>query len=287
MSEENSKDLNGCGTINNNIFKSINSEERQACPMTHNLQVRNAVILASGYGRRMKRKERFPSKPMTPINKKPLISYVIDMLIEGGIEKIYIVHHSVTADVLKLLDYSSSYVKYLEFIEEDVQKGTLLTFSRVKDYISPPFLMVFEDIIADKSDFVNMLDFGKRYIAKDADLIIQTVCAPSILSEKAFLIEQGRVIKYQKNGIVDEASTAQRKKYGGMVYLWLSNPFLLMDRYISEQNYKFSAFLEKYIQNHTVYEMPINDMWDIDTPEAALLTEELLEKRGNWNVSIE
>ncbi len=255
--------------------------------MTHNPEVRNAVILASGYGRRMKRKESFPSKPMTPINKKPLISYVIDMLIAGGIEKIYIVYHSVTADVLKLLDYSACYAKYLEFIEEDVQKGTLLTFSRVKDYISPPFLMTFEDIVAGKSEFVNMLDLGKRYMSKDADLIIQTVSEPSILSEKAFLTEQGRVVRYKKNGIVDEASAAQRKKYGGMVYLWMSNPFSLMDRYISEQNYKFSSFLEEYIQNHTVYEMPINDMWDIDTPEAVMLTEELLEKWGDWNAGIE
>lgn len=255
--------------------------------MIHDTQVTNAVILASGYGKRLKKKECFPSKPMTPINKKPLISYIIDLLIDGGIKKIYIVYHSVTADVLKLLDYSAGYARYLEFIEEDVQKGTLLTFSRIKDYIAPPFLMVFEDIIAGKSDFVNMLDLGKRYTARDADLIVQTVCAPSILSEKAFLTEQGRIVRYEKNGIVGEACAAQRKKYGGMVYLWLSNPFPLMDRYISEQDYKFSSFLEEYIQNHTVYEMPIHDMWDIDTPEAVRLTEELLEKRGDWNVGIE
>ncbi len=65
--------------------------------MSPNMQVKNAVILASGYGRRMQKKERFPSKPMTVINNKPLISYIIDMLLDGEIEKIYIVYHSVTA----------------------------------------------------------------------------------------------------------------------------------------------------------------------------------------------
>lgn len=135
---------------------------------------------------------------MTPINKKPLISYAIDMLIEAGIEKIYIVYHSVTADVLKLLDYSDSYEKYLEFIEEDVQKGTLLTFSRVKDCIFPPFLMVFEDVIASKSDFVKMLDLGKKYINGNADLVIKNVCTPFIPSEKAFLTEQRKVVIYKK-----------------------------------------------------------------------------------------
>lgn len=32
-------------------------------------------------------------------------------------------------------EYSASYEKYLEFIEEDVQKGTLLSFSRVKEVL--------------------------------------------------------------------------------------------------------------------------------------------------------
>lgn len=100
--------------------------------MGNNFQVRKAVILASGYGRRMRQKGRFPSKPMRVIGHKPLISYVIDLLIYGGIEKIYIVYHSVTSDVLDLLTYSDAYAEYLEFIEEDEKKGTLLSFSRVK-----------------------------------------------------------------------------------------------------------------------------------------------------------
>lgn len=255
--------------------------------MAHDIQVRNAVILASGYGRRMRQKEHFPSKLMTMVNKKPLISYGIDVLINEGIEKIYIVYHSATADVLKLLDYFNNYAKYLEFIEVDVQKGSLLTFSRVKDFLAPPFIMMFGDIIVDKNEFVNMLHTGKKYIASDADLVIQTVNTPSILSEKAFLTENGRIIKYRKNGIVDEIKCGQSKKYGGMVYLWLSDPFRISDNYLLNQNYKFSAFLEDYILDHTVYEMPVNDMWDVDTPEVLKLTEELLKKRGGLDGSIQ
>lgn len=251
--------------------------------MCYDVQVKKAVILASGYGRRMCQKERFPSKPMTLVCCKPLISYIIDLLIYSGIDKIYIVYHSVTSDVLNLLEYSASYEKYLEFIEEDEQKGTLLSFSRVKEVLSPPFLMVFEDIIADKNDFVDMLNIGRKYIAGDTDLVIQTVRSPSILSEQAFLTEKGRVVMYQKNGIAGEVNNIQEKKYGGMVYLWLSTPFSLMEAYLADHNYRFSAFLEDYIPRHMVYEMPIHDMWDIDTPEAAAMTKELLEIRGGWN----
>lgn len=255
--------------------------------MDSNMQVKKAVILASGYGRRMRSKGRFPSKPMRVIGNKPLISYVIDLLLHSGIEKIYIVYHSVTADVLELPKYSPAYEEYIEFIEEDEQKGTLLSFSRIKDILSPPFLMVFEDIIADKRDFTEMLRIGQKYIAGKADLVIQTACSPSLISEQAFVTENGRIIRYQKNGITSAVNSVQEKKYGGMVYLWLSSPFSLVDTYLSEQNYKFSAFLEDYIPKHRVFEMPVNDMWDVDTPEAAELTQKILKKRGGWDGCIE
>ena len=60
----------------------------------------------------------------------------------------------------------------------------------------------------------------------------------------------------------------------------LSNPFLDIDKYLRKKCYKFSIFLEKYVSEHVVFEMPIQDMWDVDTPETVLITEELLKKRG-------
>lgn len=216
-----------------------------------------------------------PSKPMTLIDQKPLISYTIDLLIGGGIEKIYIIYHSATADVLNIFDYSSDYMKYVEFIEEDEQKGTLLTFSRIKDMVSPPFLMTFADIIAKRTDFIDMLKIGSSYIVSEADLIIQTVSSPSLLSEKAFLIEGSKIIKYQKNGVEGAVSRSQSVKYGGMVCPWLKNPFPIINKYLLQQNYKLSSFLENYIPSHLVFEMPVRDMWDIDTPEVLMLTEKI------------
>lgn len=254
--------------------------------MEHEYRLRNAVILASGYGRRMRRIKGSPSKPMMLIGHKPLISYIIDLLIGSGIEKIYIVHHSVTSDVRNLLTYSAHYAGYLEFIEEEEQKGTLLSFSRVKHMVSPPFLLAFEDIMADQKDFRDMLNIGRKYIGTDRDLVVQTVRRPSILSEQAFLVEKDRILRYEKNGIIGEIDGIQEKKYGGMISLWLSSPFPLMDSYLLEQNYRFSSFMEDYVPAHIVSEMPIHDMWDIDTPEAAAMTKELLERRGGGNGGI-
>lgn len=248
--------------------------------MDESNRIKGAVILASGYGRRMRKTACFPSKPMTMIGAKPLISYAIDLLIESGVEKVFIVYQSVTADILRLTNYDSRYVNYLEFVEEDVQKGTLFSFSRVKHLLEPPFLMTFADIIAEKNDFIDMLNIGKKYIGSKVDLVIQTVNSPSLLSERAFLTKNNKVIKYQKNGITGEENGNCDISYGGMVCLWLSNPFSLVDMYLSRQGYKLSGFLENYVPNHLVYGMEIKDMWDVDTPEAALMTQEILMKRG-------
>lgn len=93
--------------------------------MYYDVQVKKAVILASGYGRRMRQKERFPSKPMTLVCRKPLVSYIIDLLIYSGIEKIYIVYHSVTSDVLNLLEYSASYENSFreQLIKEEINNS--------------------------------------------------------------------------------------------------------------------------------------------------------------------
>lgn len=154
--------------------------------------------------------------------------------------------------------------------------------SRIKEIIQFPFLTVFEDIIAYKNDFVDMLQIGREYIGSNADLVIQTVRSPSLISEKAFLVEHGKVIRYQKNGITEKVNNTQEIKYGGMVYLWLSNPFPLVDKYLLCENYKLSSFLEHYISTHLAVEMPVKDMWDVDTPEAVSLTREILEKRREW-----
>lgn len=238
-----------------------------------------AVILASGYGKRMGKKNNDCSKPMTLVHGKPLISYSIDMLIACGIKEIYVVYHNVTSDVIRLLDLDSRYSGYLKFIQEDQQGGTLLTFSRVKDILSPPFLMTFEDIIAKTDDFVDMMNTGKKILSKrlDVDLVLQTVEKPTIETERCLIIEDGYILDYYKNGVNDDdVKSNQVVKCGGMVFLWMSDPFPLIGQFIDLGNYKLSSFLKYYIEHHKVMEMSIQDMWDIDTVISLELSEEII-----------
>jgi len=244
--------------------------------MNIDIKINDAVILAGGKGSRLQNGINGCSKPMTPILGKRLITFVIDSLLECGINNIYIVYHSSTADVLTLSTYNDIYFKKLKFIKASEQKGILSAVYCAKNFVDVPFIMTFADIIVQKNDFRQMLFNGLNNVNKHPDLLIQSVRNPSMPIEKVLLIRDGTIIKCDKSGLIGQESGNCKVKSGGMVYLWLKNPFSLIETSLAEGNYKFKQFIQPFIQKHIVLEMPINDMWDIDTHEDVLQTEKIL-----------
>ncbi len=70
-------------------------------------------------------------------------------------------------------------------------------------------------------------------------------------------------------------------KAGGHIYLWYKTPFPLIRKLVSNGIQDYSVFLQSFIKKHKVLEMPIKDMWDVDTPEAVKQTENILRSRAN------
>jgi NDP-sugar pyrophosphorylase family protein len=234
---------------------------------------KDAVILAGGKGTRLKTTDY--SKPMIPVCGKPVITYTIDSLLDSGFDNINVIYHKSTSDVLKLRE-NKDYSKALNFIEDKEQKGGMVGFSYVKEYVEEPFIMSFADIIVRKDHFKEMLLRGLK--VKNADLLIQTVEKSSIPFEKNLLLKNNRIIKWEKRGIVISSQSEYKVKSGGMVYLWNKNPFHLIEKLLSEGNYSFSALMKEIIQNNKVFEMQIKDIWDIDTVEDVAQTEKILSK---------
>jgi len=246
-----------------------------------NTLVKDAVILASGKGSRLRNKVNNCSKPMIPILGKPLIAYMIDSLLDSGINNIFITFHSSTVDVLNLKTYNEIYSNSLKFIEISEQNGGLSAFYYARDLVDVPFIMTISDIIVQKKDFRQMLFNALDLKSENPDLLIQTVDNPSIPFEKNLLIKDKTIIKWEKTGITDPKLKDYKVKSGGMVYLWFKNPFSLIKSFLSNKNYNFSHFLQQFIQKHNVLEMPINDLWDIDLPEDITQTENILKGGSN------
>jgi len=246
--------------------------------MNININVRDAVILAGGKGNRLQKGVSGCSKPMIRILGKRMILYVIDSLLECGINNIYIVYHSSTADILTLSTYSEIYQKTLKFIEDTEQNGTLSALYYVKNLVDVPFIMTFADIIVQKDDFRQMVFYGLNTANKHTDLLIQSVNDPSIPFEKLLLIKNGVIIKCDKLGITEPVSEDCMVKAGGLVYLWFKNPFPLITDLSSNKKHSLKQIIQPLIEKQTVLEMPINDIWDVDTQEDVLQTERILRQ---------
>ena len=250
--------------------------------MNSTSSIRDAVILASGKGLRLRNEVYDCSKPMTPILGKPLISYTIDSLINCGVNNIVVVYHSSSVDLLNIGKYNRNYKDVISFVEDTKQIGKLTAFYCAKDLVDSPFLLTYGDVVVKKEDFKDMLNLALQLTDKNPDLAVQTVEKPSIPVkepfEKPMLVQNGRIIKWKKEGaVIDAEIQGSEIKAGAMVYLWFKNPFPLMANFLQSGNFKYSVFLEKFVPTHIVFEMPVRDMWDIDVPENISHTERILQ----------
>ena len=66
----------------------------------------DAVLLAAGYGKRLRPLTNYLPKCLVPINGCPLIDYWIYLLVQGGVENILINLHYKTEMVRQFLDMS-------------------------------------------------------------------------------------------------------------------------------------------------------------------------------------
>jgi len=244
--------------------------------MNRNIEIKNAVLLAAGKGSRLCTLDSGYSKPMTPVFGKPLISYALDALIAYGIENIFIIYHSTSADVLNLKNINKPFYDTLNFVEDTHQKGGLSSLYYAESVVNAPFLLLFADIIVKKEDFIKMMTSKTVERTQYCDLLIQTVDTPSIPFEKPLLIRNNKIVRWNKSEIQNEHANNCTMKSGGMIYLWFKNPFYMIKKFLDSENYSFSEFMNYYIERHNVSEMKIDDLWDIDTLEDILKTESLL-----------
>jgi NDP-sugar pyrophosphorylase family protein len=232
----------------------------------------NALILAAGKGLRLQ--NRFNcSKPMVPILGKPLITFIIDSLIHCGIENINIVYHPSNSDILNLTKTNKVYSECIRFLENKEQQGLLSDIDFASKEIDMPCIISGADIIVQKEDFKEMLQYGLNMKSQNPDLLVPIVNSPSILNETPFIVKNDRIIKWNLHSRRNDSNA------GGEAYFWYETPFPLVKKLISSGIQDWSIFMQTFIKKHKVFVMPIKDMWDVDTPEDVTQTENILLNR--------
>jgi UTP--glucose-1-phosphate uridylyltransferase len=151
-------------------------------------KVKKAVVAAAGFGTRLLPQTKAMPKEMLPLVDKPIIQYVVEDLVEAGIEDIIIVtgYHKrsiedhfdqVNADLLANLEESSK----TELIDELKKITTMANFAFVRQHKGPygsarpilntshligdePFIYTFADdlIVTQPNRFSQMIDLHER-----------------------------------------------------------------------------------------------------------------------------
>lgn len=149
----------------------------------HNKPVRKAVIAAAGFGTRFLPQTKALPKEMLPLVDKPIIQYIVEELVEAGIEDIVIVTGYHKRSIEDHFDYISADLRQnlkqgnkLELLEETKKISELANFAYIRQkgpYGSAtpvlnaehligdePFIYTYADdfIVANPSRFKQMID---------------------------------------------------------------------------------------------------------------------------------
>jgi len=193
----------------------------------HNKPVRKAVIAAAGFGTRFLPQTKALPKEMLPLVDKPIIQYIVEELVEAGIEDIVIVtgYHkrsiedhfdNMSAELRNNLKQSNK----LELLEETKKISNLANFAYIRQKgpygnATPvlnaehlvgdePFIYTFADdfIVASPSRFKQMIEVYKEYnssvltcipVTKDADYSRYGIVAGSEI--KPGLLQMSTIIE--------------------------------------------------------------------------------------------
>ena len=87
-----------------------------------------AIILAGGFGTRLQHVVADVPKPMAPIGKKPFLGYILDNLIEHGIDKVVL---AVGYKKNEIIDYFAASKRNVEILYSP-EETPLLTVGAIK-----------------------------------------------------------------------------------------------------------------------------------------------------------
>lgn len=239
------------------------------------IKVKSAVILAAGHGRRMNTGGYYvASKPMVIVKGKPLISFIIDSLMEVGIYNITIVKRKDDNQIERIQSYYPERKIKFTFISDVLDNGSLNSFFHAKDSIHTPFMLVDSDIICNKLHFKEMLNKTESNHSSVEEIFgyVATIDNP-VTDERMLKTKQGKAIGFNKKSFSDGVC-------GGMVYLFLKDPFVLCEEFRKQSN-SYALFFNHLVTVENIKTMNIHTMWDVDTLDDIKFTEITLREREN------
>ena len=206
-----------------------------------------AVVMAGGYGNRLRPLTEEVPKPMLPVGNRPLLELIVEQLKQAGIRQVNVATHykgDVIADHFK---NGEAFGVDIRYVKEDQPLGTVGALSLIEEHDEP--LLVMNGDILTRVDFRSLLNFHREH---KADL---TVC----VRQYEFRVPYGVIDTdgVMVKGISEKPVVRQFINAG----IYLLNP--QVRRLIPNgQPYDIPDLIERLVkENGTVVCFPIREYW--------------------------
>ncbi|MBI4539319.1 MAG: nucleotidyltransferase family protein [Gemmatimonadetes bacterium] len=123
-----------------------------------------AVVMAGGFGSRLRPLTEELPKPMLPLRDRPLLQLTIERLRDAGIRRVHLTTHYKANVISEHFGDGSDFGVEIRYVEEDQPLGTAGGLSLLGE-ASEPLLVLNGDIVTDL-DYRAMLDFHREQQAE-------------------------------------------------------------------------------------------------------------------------
>lgn len=180
-----------------------------------------AVVLAGGEGTRLRPLTKHQPKPMLPVANRPVLEYVLDALVDAGVDRaVVVVGHK--GDRIRDRFENAYRGLELEYVRQKVQLGSGHALLEARERVGDEFLVVNGDNVIDARMVRGTLDHFR-----ESDCAASVSVAPSDTPEEygAVLTENGTVTT-----IIEHPSDSAGYRINAGVYAFTSEIFDALDR---------------------------------------------------------
>ena len=222
-----------------------------------NIKIRNnpVIIMAGGFGRRMKPQTNDTPKPMLKVNNKPILEHIVENIRDCGFKNIIITTHYLSHKITEYFKNGKKWGVNIDYINEKNPLGTAGSLALIKKKISDQILVTNGDVIS-SVNFSEILEYHKFHKATG------TMAVRTYERQNPFGVVESDGINVKK--IVEKPTSKTIINAG--IYVINSNQI----KNIKKNNYykMTDLFLNMRKKGKKVIVFPMHESWkDIGRPE--------------------
>lgn len=226
-------------------------------------ETKQAVILASGEGTKMRPFTYEIPKPLIPVNGRPLLEYGIELLHHYGINDIIITISHLADKIRAHFGDGSKWGVKITYIEEAKPTGTGGALRAAHRALGDaPFLVLYGDVLLDL-DLTEFLQSHQNLKAAVGTIALTSVADPSAYG--AVRLRGTRVVEFSEKPVI--SGDTSRLVFAGYA-AFDPSVFSFLTKKRGELSLERDVFPE-LIEQGRLYGYPFEGQWfDVSTPEA-------------------